>query len=74
MVLCRLYLDHPNVIGLRGCEGITTEQADALEKLLIRFVAAPDEINIGIVGEPNVIMTRWGNLWIGIEKDGYTHS
>jgi hypothetical protein len=71
---CQNFLQNPNAFSLRGLDGITNEQGESLEKLITRFVAVPEEIQIGIIGEPNVIMTRWDNLWIGIETDGYAHS
>lgn len=73
MELCRLHRQDPS-IRLKGAEGLTEAQTNKLEVLIARYSQAPNEINIGIVGEPNVLMTRWYNLWIGIETDGYAHS
>jgi len=73
---CRIYHEHRDSIVtlLRTGKGFTREQGVALERLIDRWERAPDEVQIGIVGEPKVLMARWGNLWIGIETDGYAHS
>jgi hypothetical protein len=53
---------------------ITEEQADSLAKRIQFYEKMPDEIEGGIIGEPDVVMVRFNNLWLGIEADGYTHS
>jgi hypothetical protein len=52
---------------------LTDEQKIALERLEERWRREPDEIT-GSIGCDNCIMVQYGNLWIGIERDGYTHS
>ena len=51
---------------------ITAEQADSLANPVTRF-GAPISIQ-GLIGEPEVIMVQFDNIWLGIETDGYTHS
>jgi hypothetical protein len=53
---------------------ITEEQADSLAQRIQFYEKMPDEIEGGIIGEPDVVMVRFNNLWLGIEADGYTHS
>lgn len=74
MMLCRIYRDNRKSIVLRKVDGLTEAQGVALERLIERWNEAPAGIEIGMVGEPQLIMTNWGNIWIGIETDGYAHS
>lgn len=74
MMLCRIYRDNPDTLVLKKIEGLTTAQGQALERLIDREGVVPDEINIGLPCEPNVLMLRFGTLWIGVETDGYAHS
>jgi hypothetical protein len=45
----------------------------SLERLKARWGRDPDEVS-RLFGENEVVMVRYGNLWLGIEPDGYTHS
>lgn len=51
---------------------ITDQQAESLANVVTRF-GAPISIQ-GLLGEPEVIMVQFDNIWLGIETDGYTHS
>jgi len=51
---------------------ITEAQAESLARTIGRF-GAPISIQ-GLLGEPEVIMVQFDNIWLGIETDGYTHS
>ena len=51
---------------------ITEQQAESLASTVTRF-GAPISIQ-GLLGEPEVIMVQFDNIWLGIETDGYTHS
>jgi hypothetical protein len=74
LMLCRVYRDNPDSLVLKKIDGLTPAQGEALERLIDRERVVPDEINIGLVCEPNVLMLRFGTLWIGVETDGYAHS
>jgi hypothetical protein len=51
---------------------ITEQQAESLALTIERF-GTPISIQ-GLLGEPEVIMVQFDNIWIGIETDGYAHS
>jgi hypothetical protein len=52
---------------------ITEAQAESLAARVKFYGTMPHEIQ-GLIGEPDVIMVRFSDLWLGIETDGYTHS
>jgi hypothetical protein len=51
---------------------ITEEQVESLDNSITRF-GLPINIQ-GLLGEQEVIMLQFENIWLGIEPDGYTHS
>lgn len=52
---------------------ITEEQAASLATRIQFYGTAPISIQ-GLIGEPDVLMVQFNNIWLGIETDGYTHS
>lgn len=51
---------------------ITEQQVESLAATVSRF-GPPISIQ-GMLGEQEVIMLQFDNIWLGIEPDGYTHS
>lgn len=51
----------------------THKQREAFDRLVAFRDRRPDEI-APLLGDDSCIMCRFGNVWIGIERDGYTHS
>lgn len=52
---------------------LTSEQKCAISRMIQRWERAPDE-HTRLLGGSAVVMVRYGNLWLGVETDGYTHS
>jgi hypothetical protein len=52
---------------------ITEAQAKSLATRVEFYGTTPISIQ-GLLGEPEVIMVQFDNIWLGIETDGYTHS
>ncbi len=50
----------------------TRAQRKSLRRLMRRFESRPDHIQKALCVD--CLMVRFGNLWIGIEPDGYAHS
>ena len=55
---------------------LTKEQRKALHRVYLRGTDYPTYRQFRKTVQPayDCIMVHWCNMWLGIEKDGYTHS
>lgn len=59
---------------------LTKEQQLSLKRLSERITDRPPESYLSMRRRVvysfggDCVMIHWGNMWLGIEKDGYTHS
>lgn len=75
MSACASYAANPeSSTALDNVPDSNLAQMETLKRLISRYERKPDDIQIGILGYPEVLTVRFGTLWIAIEKDGYAHS
>ena len=54
----------------------TREQREALKRIWMRGTDERTyrQLRRDVVGGNDCLMLRWAGMWLGIERDGYTHS
>jgi hypothetical protein len=54
----------------------TREQREALKRIYMRGTdqRTYKQLRRDVIGGHDCLMLHWAGMWLGIERDGYTHS